>query len=352
MIESVSSMISHLGNLETYHVFLQNLEIAKQIDLLARQRKQHSLCVAFDISTGPNHIGYAYNYLKEILTLSWAVYRYPVLKQVSGLPFRAALRVIPEIASHFDQKISKNEVLPRNVTTAQNSRYNSAHLRLSLQFPTTMPGDGDGLPELEITKIHGFFLGDEPCRDESIKQAISIAYPNELRTDDVTPTQPIQKRSRILGYDTQEAPTERRGGVPQPYWEEGRNFLVAQLLALRGPIPIDYANILVDCYGVDFYGRLLIDIRSVYDSRNLTPNPQPSLRRFEIAHRGLSTGYAVPTPQYFHSEWLAESFASAVRDGRGGFGQRDPFVNPSVCRLARFDLEKNSSRRRRHPYNE
>lgn len=349
MVENVSSMINRLKDMETYDMFLQNLEIAKQIDLLARKRKENSLSVAWELCTTENGIPYSYSYLKEIMNLSWAVYRFPVLQQVRGLPFRDALRVIPEIASHFDQKIANNDSLPRNVKTAQDSRYNSAYLRLSLKFPTTTPGDGDGLPELEIAKIHGFFIGDAPLRDERIKQAVSTRYPVELLQDDA-PTQPVRKRSRILGYDTQEAPSVRRDGVPQPYWEQGRDFLVGQLRELRGAIHIDDANILVDCYGVDFYDRLLIDIRSVYDSRDATPNPQPSQRRFETAHRGLSTGYAFPTPQYFQSTWLADSFASAVRDGRGAFGKQDPFLSPRVCRLARFDLERRTTRRRRHPY--
>lgn len=124
-------------------------------------------------------------------------------------------------------------------------------------------------------------------RDERIKQAITTRYSVKLLHED-TPTQPIRKRSPILGYDTQEAPSRRREGVPQPYWEQGRDFLVGQLRYLRGVIPIDNANILVDCYGVDFYDQLLIHIRLVYDSRDVTLNPQPSLR-FETVHRGLSS---------------------------------------------------------------
>ena len=353
MIENVSTMFKHLGKLETYHVFLQNLEIAKQIDEIGRSRNMHSLNVAWDL-VNQNRIDYSYSYLKEILTLSWAVYRFPVLKQVK-LPWHKALRVIPEIASHFDQKIISNEVLPRNVTAAQSSRYDSAYLRLSLEFPHSRLGDGDGLSGLKVSKVHGLFLADRSCEDESIKQAVISQYPVELRNINSIPVNRVEKRSRLIGFDTQEAPRERGRrdcNVDQRYWENGRDFLEAQLLALRGTISIDDANILVDCYGVDLYDRLLIDIRSVYDAQNSQPNPQPALRRFEIAHRALSSGYSVPTPHYFYSERLAESFQSAVRDRQGAFGEDGPFTNPRVCRLARFNLEKRTTRRRRNLYME
>lgn len=88
MIENISSMIMHLSDLETYHVFLQNLQIAKQIDVLGRSRNMHCLSVAFDLANN-RRIHLSYNYLRELLTLSWAVYRFPVLKQVDqpgGMP--------------------------------------------------------------------------------------------------------------------------------------------------------------------------------------------------------------------------------------------------------------------------
>ncbi len=352
MIENVSTMIKHLGKLETYHVFLQNLEIAKQIDEIGRSRNMHSLNVAWEL-VSQNRINYSYSYLKEILALSWAIFRFPVLKQVK-LTWSKALRVIPEIASHFDKKIISNEVLPRNVTTAQNSRFES-YLRLSLEFPHSRLGDGDGLCSLKVSKVHDVFLADRSCEDESIKQALVSQYPVELRNVNSVPVNRVEKRSRLVGFDTQEAPRERGRRdceVDQRYWQNGRDFLEAQLLALRGTISIDDANILVDCYGVDLYDRLLVDIRSVYDTQNSQPNPQPALRRFEIAHRALSSGYSVPTPHYFYSERLAESFQSAVRDRQGAFGEDVPFTNPRECRLARFDLEKKTPRTRRNLYME
>ncbi len=351
MIENVSSMITHLKNLETYHVFLQNLEIAKQIDVIARTRSTHSLNVAWELSQ-QNLTPYSYSYLRELLTLSWAVFRFPVLKQVQ-LTWRNALRVIPEIASLFEQKIINLEALPRSVTTAQSSRYDSAYLRLSLEFPYERLGDGDGLSSLKVSSVHGFMLGEEPCEDEAIKQAVLTEYPKEIRTVTGSPTNRVEKRSRILGFDTQEAPRERGRkdcDTDQRYWVDGRDFLETQLRELRGPISIESANILVDCYGVDMYDRLLIDIRSVYDTQNLPQNVRPTLRRFELAQRALSTGYAFPTPQFFCSEILAESFQSAIRDKKGAFGKDAPFINPRVCRLARFELEKNTKRDRRNYY--
>lgn len=355
MIENISSMIMHLSDLETYHVFLQNLQIAKQIDVLARSRNMHCLSVAFDLANNRG-IHLSYNYLRELLTLSWAVYRFPVLKQVD-LTWRHALRVIPKVASFLDNKIINDDyLLPSNVRTAQDSRYESAYLRLCLQYPPDESlGDGDGLPSLKITQLHGFFVQDEPCRDESMKKVVGNQYPEELRIFHGAPTTLVEKRSRLLGYDTQEAPREPRRSdcdVDQRYWREGRDFLETQLREIRGPIPTDSAHILADCYGVDLYDRLLIDIGSVFDSQNPPSNIQPSLGRFEIASRALATGYAFPTPRYFYNEELNAAFQTAIRERRGAFGEEAPFLNPLICRKARYDLEKRKQRQRRHAYTE
>ena len=69
------------------------------------------------------------------------------------------------------------------------------------------------------------------------------------------PTNVIEKWTRLLGFDTQEAPRgpgRRDCQVPQPLWHEGREFLQQELHELRGNISdVDQARILGDCYGVD-----------------------------------------------------------------------------------------------------
>ena len=102
-IENISLMIMHLSDLETYHVFLQNLQIARQIDVLGRSGNMHCLSVAFDLANNRG-IHLRYNYLRELLTLLWAVYHFPVLKQVH-LTLRHALHVIPKGALLLDNKI-------------------------------------------------------------------------------------------------------------------------------------------------------------------------------------------------------------------------------------------------------
>ena len=163
MIENISSMITHLSDRETYHVFLQNLQIAKQIDVLGRSGNMHCLSVAFDLANNCR-IHLRYNYLRKLLTLLWAVYHFLVLKQVD-LTWRHALNVIPEVALFLDNKIINDDyLLPSNVCTAQDTCYESAYLLLCLQYsPDERLGDGDGLPSLKITQLRGFFVQDEPC---------------------------------------------------------------------------------------------------------------------------------------------------------------------------------------------
>lgn len=352
MFEHVAAMTKHVSVTEKYQTFFQNLEIAKQIEAIGQAKTMHSLNVVHDLANR-NDINLGKPYLRELMNLSWAVYRFPVLRQVR-LPWREALRVIPEIATHFDKNILNNESLPRNVRTAQSSRFNSAYLRLSLEFPDTRVGDGDGLCRLKIKNVHDFFLDDQPLRDESIKQAIVKQYPVEFQPFNGVPLNLVEKRSRLVGFDTQEAPRQRgrECDVDQRFWQNGRDFLETQLHELRSTIPVDGANILADCFGVDLYDRLLIDIRSVYNSSDEHENPQPSLRRFELARRALLTGYAFPTAHYFHSIILEEAFQTAIREKRGAFGQDTPFEHPRKCRIARFRLEKAATRQRRHLYTE
>ena len=109
--------------------------------------------------------------------------------------------------------------------------------------------------------------------------------------------------STLVGFNTQEAPRGLGKGdcqVPQPLWREGRDFLQGELQQLRGGIDVDDARILGDCYGVDIYNRLLLDIRGVYDPATLPEEdePVPTLPRLEMAKMALQTGYAFPTNHF------------------------------------------------------
>ena len=132
------------------------------------------------------------------------------------------------------------------------------------------------------------------------------------------PTDVIEKRSRLLGFDTQEAPRgpgRRDCQVPQPLWCEGRDFLQQELRELRGDIvDVDQARILGDCYGVDIYDRLLLDISGVYiaETRPAGVQPVPTLQRLEMAKKALRTGYAFPTNHYFVTNELWQEFQEAI----------------------------------------
>ncbi len=154
-------------------------------------------------------------------------------------------------------------------------------------------------------------------------------------------------RCRMIGYDTQESP--RPGDeYNQSFWQEGRDFLETTLTELKGDIPDGEALILADCYGVDIYERLLIDIRGICNRQ--TPSPVPALRRFELANKALRTGYAYPCASFFCDEDLAASFQLAISEQRGAFGQEDEFVHPLRCRRARYQQQIDRSLRRRRRY--
>ena len=141
-------------------------------------------------------------------------------------------------------------------------------------------------------------------------------------------------RSRLLGFDTQEAqrgPRRRDCQVPQPLWCEGRDFLPEELHELRGDIGLDQARILGDCYGVEVYNRLLLDICGVYNAETLLEEdePVPTLQRLEMAKMALRTGYTFPTNHYFVTNDLWQEFQEAISQRKGTFS-REQFVHPPV----------------------
>jgi len=355
--ETQADMLSHIESMERniaahgqYHSLLQKLQISKQLEYLSNLREEHVLNTAKWL-TDDGRTSLSYSALKDIINTGWAVYRYPVLGQVK-LGWAVAKSVIPAAANLFDKKVEANESLPANVIRAQESRCDAPYLRVSLEFPSEAPGDGDGLCSLEVTNIHGFYINDDEVHNLERELLFRKVYPSDLAQVGV-PEERIEMRSRLIGFDTQEAPRDpgrRDCNVPQHFWREGRQFLQQELNSLRGEVPIDRARILGDCYGVDLYGRMLLDIRAVYDES--VEGEAPTLRRLEMAEKALRTGYAFPTNHYLVTDDLWEIFQQAIRQRKGAFGSELAFVHPCICRKARHQLEVASSRNRRHRYAE
>ena len=335
--------------------FLQQLQLARQLESLSKIRDEHVLNTAkWLVDTGRVELNMAA--LRDIVKIGWIVYRYPVLDQVK-LRWSEAKIVLPAVQDLFDKRIERNEALPDKVIRAQQSRCDAPCLRISLDFPNTTLGDGDGLCELRVRELHGLFVDDEQVNGDEDVCFFRRVYCGSFDQIEGVPTDVIEKRSRLLGFDTQEAPRgpgRRDCQVPQPLWREGRDFLQQELHELRGDIAdVDQARILGDCYGVDIYDRLLLDIRGVYDAetRPAGVQPVPTLQRLEMAKKALRTGYAFPTNHYFVTNELWQEFQEAIRQRRGGFS-RDQFVHPAICRRERHRMEKDANAARRHRYAE
>ena len=163
--------------------------------------------------------------LRDIINTGWAVYRYPVLGQVK-LGWVAAKTVIPAAAKLFDKKVEANESLPVNVTRAQQSRCDAPYLQVSLAFPSEAPGDGDGLCSLTVTQIHGLYINDDEVHDLPTEMLYRKIYPNNF-IQVGEPDECVEMRSRLIGFDTQEAPRDpgrRDCNIPQHFWREEGNF--------------------------------------------------------------------------------------------------------------------------------
>lgn len=210
--------------------------------------------------------------------------------------------------------------------------------------------------DLRVTQLHGVFVNDEKVNGVQEINFVQRVYPSSFGQIEGVPADFVEMRSRLLGFDTQEAPRgpgRRDCQVPQPLWREGRQFLQEELQGLKGDIDCDQARILGDCYGVDIYNRLLLDIRGVYNAETLPEEdePVPTLQRLEMAKRALRTGYAFPTNHYFVTNDLWQEFQEAIRQRKGGFSG-EQFVHPSLCRRERYRMEVNANARRRNRYAE
>ena len=88
-----------------------------------------------------------YTALREMVRIAWIVYCYLEPGQAQ-LSWTEAKIVLPTVQDLFDKKVERNEALPANILRSQQSRLEAPYIRISLEFPNTPPGCGDGLWEL------------------------------------------------------------------------------------------------------------------------------------------------------------------------------------------------------------
>ena len=227
MVENILSMTESLKG-DISQPLQQQLQLARKLESLSKSRDERILNTAKWLLDN-KMVLLRMSTWREIVRVGWIVHRYPVLSQVK-LGLSEVKTVLPAVQNLFEKKVERNKPLPDNVIRAQQSRCDAPYLRISLEFPNTPPGDGDGLCDLRVTKLHGLFVNDEKvdCFQEII--FFRRVYPSSFRQNEGVPSDlhVIEMRSRLLGYDTQEAPRgpgRRDCNVPQPLWCEGREFL-------------------------------------------------------------------------------------------------------------------------------
>ena len=79
---------------------------------------------------------------------------------------------------------------------------------MSIDFPQGEPGDGDGLSKLGVTNLHGLFIGDAAVPNTSEILSFRYMYPSKFAVFEGRPVSIIERRSRLIGSDTQEAPRD------------------------------------------------------------------------------------------------------------------------------------------------
>ena len=187
---------------------LQRLQLARQLESLSKIRDEHILNTAKWL-VDEGMVSLRMTTLKEIVRVSWIVYRYPVQGR-GQLSWVEAMTVLPAVQDLFDKKVERNEPLPDNLIRSQQSRCDAPYLRLSLEFPNTPPGDGDGLCDLRVTELHGLFVNDEQVNSFQEINFFRWVFPSLLGQIEGIPTDLIEMQSRLIGFDTQEVPKGSR----------------------------------------------------------------------------------------------------------------------------------------------
>ena len=342
MIVKMETMLNNVKKIDDSFGLLQHLEIGRQLHCLSERNHSHVYSEASQLCDNRLSPILRKSAAKQILKVTWATYRYPVLSQIRLL-WSAVREVLYVIAEYLDKLMLNYQEFPQSIMRAQADRFNM-FLRISMMFPRSLPGDGDGLPSSRLTAIHGVYENDRRIQgDDPRAELLREKFRNLVNTE---------VRTRLIGFDTQETP--RTGDEPmhvqQTYWREGRDELVRQLDLLRGNNRSEESMLLLDVFDVDLFGRLTADIRGAHHRQE--PAPQPSLPRFEIARRILKTGFAVPACNHYTDDSLMAAFEEARQSKRGGFAEGRNFIHPVQCRRARYRNELKKTHRHRRPYTE
>ena len=221
--------------------------------------------------------------------------------------------------------------LPQSIVRAQIDRH-SICIRVEIQMPILedLP-DGDGLPFTPVLRVLGLYENDEAKDDHNLL--------HHSHFGNLANSQGERFRSRLVGFDSQEAPTGdgKVDDFPQHYWLEGKRFLMNELERMCGSYRTRTSDLIIlgDVYGIDLYGRMLVDIRDVFhwSERNAL---RPLMPKFEMARRCLSSGYSYPTPYTLMTDRLWEAFSEARENKVGAFKEdKGPFYDPYQCRKRR-----------------
>ena len=109
MIANIVSMAGKSKG-DISHSFLQQLQLARQLESLSKIRDEHVLNTAkWLVDTGRVELNMTA--LRDIVKIGWIVYRYPVLDQVK-LSWSEAKIVLPAVQDLSDKRIERNEALP------------------------------------------------------------------------------------------------------------------------------------------------------------------------------------------------------------------------------------------------
>ncbi len=77
-------------------------------------------------------------------------------------------------------------------------------LRIMMSFPTSPPGDGDGLPLSKIQRVVGFYDEDQEISNINLVRQLWRPFQPLFGDDHNTPQiAGLEYRSRMIGYDTQ-----------------------------------------------------------------------------------------------------------------------------------------------------
>jgi hypothetical protein len=194
--------------------------------------------------------------------------------------------------------------------------------------------DGDGLPFTPVLRVVGLYENDEAKNDHNLLHHSHFGNLADSRGE--------RFRSRLVGFDSQEAPTGdgRVEDFPQHYWLEGKQFLMNELQRMCASYRTCDSVILADVYGIDLYGRLLVDLRGVFHWSE-RDELRPVMPKFEMARRCLASGYSYPTPHTLMTDCLWEAFSGARENNVGAFKQdKGPFYDPYECRKRRHENAK------------